>query len=1054
MGPGRRKGSTNSSSHHKAGGARAGAGRPLKHKIQSTTLHTIFGHREESVVQAPVLDTEPEQSSLKQQAVENDKCNEQSNHPTKSEKRRNEKLADAVQILQRPSLTDEDGSIYEDESDDNDNDPIDYDFDPADEDEVTDEVRDGHKREVKPSVYKYMPPVGSTLAVYLDLTKNYFLTSGSTLRENVIKRGKHWIPPSMDPVAAGCEYRPDEWYTRNVWCFVWLLFYQYGAKLGINLSTFPCIYCTKHSCKSNQYAWRPMFYHDKIVWVLHRRLRCFECKRTFATIDPRVLSLLPTSVAECFPFATTPSGIGINESMVYMFVFLATNKILFGTYTDMINELHSIQYDKSKLSYLDRASEYCDKMEQFQGGKVPTVFSSFNSGGEYIGIRLSQRLLKTVFRHFMQGHEPYMQAYFQTCHDEGVATDHSHKYAKLINASSLSGKVFHASYTVTSLRGKIVSNHLTFTKSSSELEPVVQGIKEVRENVGITDLLRHETDNINADGKLWRELGGLKSDSVGFTQSKNSKLAVASMPKESYIYIKTIGAVRQWALAMVPRLQVQQDEVLLGLDCEWNFHDGTHSFTRLLQLAFPDAPVAVLNLSEMKIEQPGDFPVELRSLLECRCIVACGRLIGTDCSRLEKLGVNIVRRLDLRGLALRHCSSQDGGTSLEALCQNYLGLNLDKYGQDADYSQIPLPTALIEYAALDALVSLKLAQKLLLLTRKASQENGVMISTDGLSKGDKVEYFCQGKVVATAEVIFVGGDGEMKKWGTVVIGSKRALIQLQQMHHPSVKPPFSDGIFDRKTTTIGYLFSKLNNPVIAVRTSSLRKQLLLSLEINPAVHSTILPQRNLNDTILSMDSEAASAVDCVDILVDEISTADSDATQPIRSRQKEDIWHQFHALPLPKACPVKALITRLLIHATFTFVETDYKQVQSYLSENERVTNYSEHFYLNKEWWRKRVRMVTPDANRHAYNICSVHNFVKTNPKMMKHYSSDIREYFEKFEQKCLQGLFEELKDVSMFIHQGIDRNGLDLWLRCRGSVRTECASKNEKLHWFLGRWC
>lgn len=65
MGPGRKKGSTNSSSHHKAGGARAGAGRPLKHKVQSTTLHTIFGHsREESIVQAPILDTEPERTSL------------------------------------------------------------------------------------------------------------------------------------------------------------------------------------------------------------------------------------------------------------------------------------------------------------------------------------------------------------------------------------------------------------------------------------------------------------------------------------------------------------------------------------------------------------------------------------------------------------------------------------------------------------------------------------------------------------------------------------------------------------------------------------------------------------------------------------------------------------------------------------------------------------------------------------------------------------------------------------------------------------------------------
>jgi len=116
---------------------------------------------------------------------------------------------------------------------------------------------------------------------------------------------------------------------------------------------------------------------------------------------------------------------------------------------------------------------------------------------------------------------------------------------------------------------------------------------------------------------------------------------------------------------MVPRVQANDEEdILLGLDCEWNFHDGTQSFTRLLQLAFPDAPVAVINLSIMKVEQHEDFPNELKQLLELPCIVACGRLIS--CSRLEKLGVTIARRLDLRGLALRHKKNQEGGNSFFA----------------------------------------------------------------------------------------------------------------------------------------------------------------------------------------------------------------------------------------------------------------------------------------------------------------------------------------------------------------------------------------------------
>ena len=42
------------------------------------------------------------------------------------------------------------------------------------------------------------------------------------------------------------------------------------------------------------------------------------------------------------------------------------------------------------------------------------------------------------------------------------------------------------------------------------------------------ELLRHETDNIKLDGKLWQELGGLKRDAVGYKSSANAKLGAAT----------------------------------------------------------------------------------------------------------------------------------------------------------------------------------------------------------------------------------------------------------------------------------------------------------------------------------------------------------------------------------------------------------------------------------------------------------------------------------------------------------------------------------------------
>ena len=61
-------------------------------------------------------------------------------------------------------------------------------------------------------------------------------------------------------------------------------------------------------------------------------------------------------------------------------------------------------------------------------------------------------------------------------------------------------------------------------KSSLELEPVVKGLKEVRDNARVGGVLRHETDNINVDGKLWRDSGGVLGDAKAIKPATASNL--------------------------------------------------------------------------------------------------------------------------------------------------------------------------------------------------------------------------------------------------------------------------------------------------------------------------------------------------------------------------------------------------------------------------------------------------------------------------------------------------------------------------------------------------
>ena len=69
----------------------------------------------------------------------------------------------------------------------------------------------------------------------------------------------------------------------------------------------------------------------------------------------------------------------------------------------------------------------------------------------------------------------------------------------------------------------------------------------------------------------------------------------------------------------------------------------------------------------------------------------------------------------------------------------------------------------------------------------------------------------------------------------------------------------------------------------------------------------------------------------------------------LRSRKKEDLWHQFNDIPLGRTCPIKTAISRLLIHATFVFCTEDYDIVTEFLAATENIQDFMDHFYWNRE---------------------------------------------------------------------------------------------------------
>ena len=74
-----------------------------------------------------------------------------------------------------------------------------------------------------------------------------------------------------------------------------------------------------------------------------------------------------------------------------------------------------------------------------------------------------------------------------------------------------------------------------------------------------------------------------------------------------------------------------------------------------------------------------------------------------------------------------------------------------------------------------------------------------------------------------------------------------------------------------------------------------------------------------------------------------------------------NLFRQINNLRLSKIFPMKNIIYRILIQATYTFVKEDFDEVKNYLVSVKRVRiHLLEHYYHNREWCRKRVRMLTP----------------------------------------------------------------------------------------------
>jgi len=131
-------------------------------------------------------------------------------------------------------------------------------------------------------------------------------------------------------------------------------------------------------------------------------------------------------------------------------------------------------------------------------------------------------------------------------------------------------------------------------------------------------------------------------------------------------------------------------------------------------------------------------------------------------------------------------------------------------------------------------------------------------------------------------------------------------------------------------------------------------------------------------------------------------------------------------------------VSRLLTQCTFEFNHTNYARVAQVLEGKAGISGTAallDHFYFNKDWWRRHVRMTTPKRTEHAVEVKRLHVFVQ---KFIPTYNAKLADYFNNLEWEILEGLYNELSDINLYTWDGVDSDGLDIYTRRRGSNRAE----------------
>ena len=106
--------------------------------------------------------------------------------------------------------------------------------------------------------------------------------------------------------------------------------------------------------------------------------------------------------------------------------------------------------------------------------------------------------------------------------------------------------------------------------------------------------------------------------------------------------------------------------------------------------------------------------------------------------------------------------------------------------------------------------------------------------------------------------------------------------------------------------------------------------------------------------------------------------------------------------------------------------------------ESKGITDFEEHEYWNRQYWRSHVRSVPPGGATLAINIREIHKLIKSEKEFEKYLTLALLQWFETFTDLAKCGHYEPPSDTPLFAITEYDADGLPVYASLTGTNHNE----------------